>query len=58
LCSGVFAEAPTGVLAVDMISKTASPLQNSFSIEVRAQIVSGDSRIPAIDAAATATNDA
>ena len=36
LCSGVFAEAPAGLLAIDAISRTAIPLQNPFSIGIRA----------------------
>ena len=58
LSSGVYAEATAEVVAVDTISKTASPLQNSFKTQLRAQIVSWDSRLPAIDAEATAGDDA
>ena len=57
LSSGVFTEATAEVLAVDMISKTASPPQNSFLIDVRAHIVSWNSRLPAIDASTVAGDD-
>ena len=52
LCSGVFAEAPAGLLAIDAISRTAIPLQNPFSIGIHARIVSWTSKLPAIDARA------